>query len=43
MSSKDSPPQKRGGATDAERRQQTVGSYETAIERLRETKIPESR
>ncbi len=43
MSSKDSPPQKRGGATDAERRQQTVGSYETAIERLRGTCIPESR
>jgi len=43
MSSKDSPPQKRGGATDAERRQQTIASYETAIERLRETCVPESR
>jgi len=43
MSSKDSPPQKRGGATDAERRDRTIGSYEAAIERLRETTIPESR
>ena len=43
MSSKDSPPQKRGGATDEQRREQTAGCYETAIERLRETKIPESR
>jgi len=43
MSSKDSPPQKRGGATDAERRQQTIASYEAAIERLGETRIPESR
>ena len=43
MSSKDSPPQKRGGATDAERREQTIGGYETAIERLRETRVPESR
>jgi len=43
MSSKDSPPQKRGGATDAERRQQTIASYETAIERLQETCVPESR
>jgi len=34
---------KRGGATDAQRREQTVGSYESAIERLRETCIPESR
>ena len=43
MSSKDSPPQKRGGATDAEQRQQTIASYETAIKRLRETTVPESR
>jgi len=43
MSSKDSPPQKRGGATDEQRRQQTVASYESAIERLQETCIPESR
>ena len=43
MSSKDSPPQKRGGATDAERRQRTIDSYETVIERARESQIPESR
>ncbi|ERH11516.1 MAG: hypothetical protein J07HB67_00523 [halophilic archaeon J07HB67] len=43
MSSNDSPPQKRGGATDAERRQQTIASYETAIGRLQETCVPESR
>jgi len=28
---------------DAERREQTVGCYEAAIERFRETTIPESR
>ncbi|ERH13027.1 MAG: hypothetical protein J07HB67_02060 [halophilic archaeon J07HB67] len=43
MSSNDSPPQKRGGATDAERREQTIGGYETAIGRLQETRVPESR
>ena len=43
MSSNDSPPQKRGGATDTERREQAVGSYETVIDRLRETRVPESR
>jgi hypothetical protein len=43
MSSNDSPPQKRGGATDEERRKRTANSYEAAIERLWETQIPESR
>ncbi|ERH11428.1 MAG: hypothetical protein J07HB67_00435, partial [halophilic archaeon J07HB67] len=43
MSSNDSPPQKRGGATDEQPRQQTASSYEAAIERLGETQIPESR
>jgi hypothetical protein len=43
MSSKDSPPQKRGGATDAERRQRTIDSYETVIDRIQESQIPESR
>lgn len=43
MSSNDSSPQKRGGATETERREQTVGSYETVTRRLRETRVPESR
>ena len=43
MSSNDSPPQKRGGATDEQRREQTVDSYETVVDRIRETRIPESR